>query len=67
MEDMPTKAAAREAVYTLNVTDVLAEKGYHWETYTLEDIHIVVDFATLRITISVGDWTTVVMMAKYVI
>lgn len=67
MDDMPTKAAAREAVYTLNVTDVLAEKGYHWETYTLEDIHIVVDLATLRITISVGDWTTVVMMAKYVI
>ena len=63
---MPTKVAG--SVYDLPIGEVLEQEGYDWDADYLEDIHIYIDYARTKVTISVADWTKVLIMGgKYVI
>lgn len=56
-----------EYVYTLELGRMLQREGYLWSDIVPEDIDIVIDFASMKLRVSVNDWVKVVMMEQYVI
>jgi len=48
--------------YTLPVGEIAAEGGYDWDAQVLDDIHVTLDYAASKITITIAGWTKVVLM-----